>query len=304
MTDNAAGDLLAVYREGATHTTNDGKVTLQKSVNAGATWGAKSYPYSPAAGHDYRDVSIVRTATDRLILNFFDEDAGGLPLGILTGISDDGGATWAALPAILTPYSASANRGATSGAILKHSSGALIMPVYGRNTGDTGDRWGVLRSTNNGASYGALVNVSAQNGDYNEATLIELPDGTIHAYVRQETSPGPIYRWTSTDAGVTWAGPTALGFNTNPGRPTAIIFGLGTTPPIILLYRKPGTSAAVYRVSLDLGATWGAEQTYSATVSVYAGGFTLRGGALVAIAQALEIGASQANIAFTLAALA
>lgn len=205
--------------------------------------------------------------------------------------SDDGGGTWS-VPALVTGYSGWT---ATSGAILQHSAGNLIMPIYGRDTGDTGDRAGVLISSNNGASWGVVRNITAQNGGYNEVTLIELPNASVDAYIRQEVTPSPVWKSNSTTVGVSWGALASCGFNTNPGRNTAVITAISKM--MILFYRQPATSRSAYRTSTDLGVTWGSEQIYTALVGVYAGGFSI-GNDLIGVGIAFENGANRADIYF------
>lgn len=301
---NTAGTILAVYREGASHISTDGKIALQSSSDGGYTWSAKSFIASPSASRDYRDPGICLTASGRLIVNFFEYD-GTNELGVFTVHSDDGGTTWSALSSRLTPYTDPTRAGGCAGAILQHSSGELIMPVYGFNSGDTSDRMGVLRSGDDGATWGSLVNVSAQNGNFNEASMVELPDTTVQIYVRQETNPGPIYRATSSNVGVSWSALGSLGFNGTPGRPAAIIYrtggSQGASPPIMLRYRST-TATSVYRFSTDLGATWGAETVYSGSPDEYAGGHFLVG-ELIATVAAVQVSGSRADVGFQMFAL-
>ena len=166
MVRNAGGALLAVYREGVSHISVDGKVALQTSTDDGLTWSAKTYLASPPPGRDHRDPSIVETSSGGLIVNFFEHD-GAKVTGLFTICSDDGGST-SASPDRVDGYGGWT---ATSGAILRHSAGPLIMPFYGRNSGDTADRAGALISTDDGVSRGRVVDHPrcrrpAQRGDH------------------------------------------------------------------------------------------------------------------------------------------
>lgn len=287
VTAISASNYIAVYRTGATHTSIDGRVVYQLSTDAGATWGAKTAILTPAGGRNYDDASVVKTRTGRLFVNTFQDDGTNF-YGINTAYSDNGGTSWAAGPT-LTPYDTVQ---ATSGACLQHSSGALIMPVYGKNSGDTDYRNGVQRSITDGLSFGGLITIGAQNSGYNEMTLIELPNGTIQAYVRNGAS---IYLSQSTDAGLTWSALAALSFTVAPGRPAAVV---GSPDPVItLFYRQVTTQKPAWRSSLDSGVTWGPEFVYSNSVSQYSGGYSL-GPSLFGLVTGLEVAAGDSRISF------
>ncbi len=182
--------------------------------------------------------------------------------------SDDNGATWTGPTnvGVYTSFSAS------SGAILQHSSGVLIRPNYGENSGDTLTRAAVQISSDDGVTWGANIYLTAANSNTNEITLVELVNGVVLAFVRVEgvTNGVAIKTSKSLNAGVSWSGLTNIGFNSYSSRPTGILFPAAEA--ILLLYRRANDAAAVYRLSNDNGATWSAEQVWSAGVLQYAGG--------------------------------
>lgn len=285
------GKLILVYREGADHVASLlGKVTIQTSSDGGATWSSKTYIASAAAGHDYRDPSIVSTRTGRLIVNFFDYNGTSI-LGIYTTHSDDGGATWSTPAVVTTSFSSYT---ATSGAILQHSSGRLIFPIYGQNSGDTADRFSVMTSDDDGATWSNKIDVTAANSAMNEASLVEFADNSIHAFIRND-SDGKVYTSSSTDKGATWSATSVVVATASPGRPTAIVVPISQA--VILFYRSATSTKAAYRYSFDYGATWSAEQIYSSSVYNYAGGIAIADN-LIAAAISLEINNTKSNIDF------
>jgi hypothetical protein len=156
---------------------------------------------------------------------------------------------------------------------------------------------GVLRSTDDGGSWGSLIDVTAQDGGYNEASLIELPDTSVAMFIRQDVTPSPIVRSGSADAGLSWSGISSLGFNTNPGLPAAILAPDGAS--ILLYYRQLGSSATVYRFSADSGASWSHEFGWSNSVYVYAGGYRLAAANdSVESVVAIELSATRADVLF------
>ena len=293
LTVDALGALVACYREGTAHISNDGKVTIQISTDGGATWGSKVYVQSPPAGHDYRDPGICTTSTGRMMINYFDAPGGTANTGVYTTYLDAPYTGSWSTPALQTLYT---QEQATSGPILQHSGGVLVLPVYGQNTGDSDDQMGVVRSLDNGVTWSALINVTAASGGYSEATLIELPNHTIRAFLRKNSpNPGPLYTSDSTDAGLTWSAVTALSFNVYPGRPAAVLVPVSQT--IVLFYRKWGSPYSFFRWSFDLGTTWSAETIYIGTPYMYASGVPLTDD-MVGFAVAIEVGSSQADVHF------
>jgi len=137
------------------------------------------------------------------------------------------------------------------------------MPVYGRNGVEASDQMGVIRSSDNGASWGSLVQVTGASANMNEATLIQVGGGNVRAYIREETDPAPIHTALSTDSGATWGAVSALSWNVRPKRPAAIRSQLSGT--IFLMYMQTGTSFPAYRYSIDNGASWSSEVAYSVT---------------------------------------
>ncbi len=290
------GKIWACYREGTAHINNGSKVVIQTSTDIGATWTAKTTLITGAAGHDVRDPSICCTATGRLIINYFEYVPLGSPQfpNLLSIYSDDNGASWSS-PDALSPFT---QENATSGGILQHSSGVLLWPIYGQNTGDTEDRAAVMRSSDNGDSWSSPIYLSAASGGYSEMTFVEFADGSISAFIRNNDSSGHgfIYRADSTDQGVTWTSLSSLGFAAFAGRPSALLFP--ETQALILWYRNiTSPFKAAYRYSFDLGVTWSAEVLYSNLQYEYGGGYAL-GPNLVGEVVALENGGSLSDVWF------
>ena len=260
------GSLIAVYRRGSSHVSAASSVVARTSADGGATWSARVAIQTAGTGHDYRDPSIVCTATGRLILTYFDyQISSGLGVAIATSYSDDNGATWSA-PATIAPFSADQ---VTSGAILQHSSGVLLLPVYG-GTG-TSDYAGVVRSTDDGATWGGLITVAGVGFD--EACMIELPDRSILCFLRYESTTAGLYTIRSADAGLTWSGGAGIGFSAWGGRPTAVL--VPVSQAIVLFYRSASAQQCAWRYSTDLGASWSAETIINTNQYVYAGATAL-----------------------------
>lgn len=271
------GALLAVFIHTATENAAPGIVRMLKSTDGGVTWGPSTDLVTTDASHTVGGVGIVSTQTGRLIVAYYTLTSGLSVVDLNTIYSDDGGATWSS-PASHTVYSGNT---ATAGTILQHSSGTLLWPVYGENSGDTADRCGVLISRDDGITWSSVINIAAASSGYTEMTLIELADRSVRAYIRNDSS-NLIYQATSSDVGATWTSITSTGIGAHPGLPVAIV--VPKSQAIILFYRSiTGPDNTVYRYSFDGGANWSSEQTYHASGYRYAGGIAI-GDDLVGVA--------------------
>lgn len=269
---------------------------LKTSTDNGANWSGETTLFTPPAGaHDYRDPVIARTATGRIILNYFDYQGGSPEVDDLyVTYSDDGGVTWAA-PFTVNRYS---NSTCGSGTILPHSTGPILMSIYGVQPTFPPNLIGLVRSLDNGATWGSLISMGAGATPSGETAFVELPDGTVRAYTRQDAvSPGPIYQADSTDVGLTWGSWTALPWNTIPGRPFVCRFP-DPSRSMVIWYRKTGTGGQVYRVSNNLGVTWGPETIVRNVSGMYSGGSMLTP-KIMGVAYATENTINNTQVDFT-----
>lgn len=265
------GDIVAVYRSGTNHLDAGGLIAVKTGTSGGAAWGVKSYiaTPSPPTSYDWRDPSVAATRTHRWLVNFFDYHVAVPEVmpPLWTMYSDNEGGVWSTP----TPTTLFSKYTATTAAALQHSSGALVMPVYGQDTGDTTDRFGVAISYDDSVTWPTLVKVTAANSSYTEASLIELPDHSIVAFIRNDVF-GDVSLSRSTDVGLTWSTLVAQGWTGIGGRPAAVT--IPSSNVVVCWYRAAGNHAA-YRISLDGTHTWGAEQTYDTKTYEYAGGVVL-----------------------------
>lgn len=269
------GVLWCVYRTADTHTSINGQIAVQKSTNGGPTWGAQTIiAPTPPAGHDWRDPCIVNTRTGKEIIAHMDYPSGGpYPEGPYVMTSTDGGGAFTST-ALLTLASGFTQSCAPM-RFLQHSTGPLVMSLYGQDTGDTDDRPAFTRSTDDAVTWGSVIRAGTASCGLSESGLIELADGSIHALLRSSTDPGSIWDIHSTDVGLTWSSPAALslGFSVTPGHPgTARMPVSGTT---VIFYRHTGGSATYWTYSEDDLATWAPGILFSSDTYVYAGGVPL-----------------------------
>ena len=246
-----------------------GKITYMTSDNFGGSWSARSYPTAAPVANWYKsEGSTVATTTGRIIKSYVYADTlDNTQTAMYYITSDNAGTSWSAetlLPAnfTLTRYS--------TGQGVQHTNGAIVLPVYGLDTADTNDftksRNGVFRSTDNGATW-TFIRISTAGTGLTEASILQLPNGNLRAYIRQEGVSSGVNLSTSdsTNAGLTWSAPTALtAFLAYPGGPCPVL--IAGTQTMVMFYRQPTTGYAAYRISYDTGSTWTSETLHDSIV--------------------------------------
>jgi hypothetical protein len=271
----------------------DNRGSIVTSDDDGATWSA-TVDLTPApVGGVSRSASagVLGLASGRVVYVYWTEtNSAGLPGVMHVRRSDDDGETWDTASA-LGGYSESTAAGSQS--LFETSAGTLLCTVFGRNTGDTTYRAGVMRSTDDGDTWSGPAAVGAANSGLNEASIVQRSGGTLDAFARSEaTNPGQVWHSTSTDDGATWSTPAALPFMCARGMPTAVILSSGR---LVLFYRQPSTESSVYRWSDDNGALWSEERTLNTLPSEYVGAVALGTGAVLASAVDAAVGQDSAN---------
>lgn len=117
--------------------------------------------------------------------------------------SDNNGLTWSSMRLLNTLKSDSEKlliTGPGVGIQLQNGAyeGRLVVPVYSvTNAG-----FGVIYSDNGGDTWSYAAADTSSDGSTAEAQIVELPDGSIRAFIR--TSNGYIVERTSIDGGCTW----------------------------------------------------------------------------------------------------
>ncbi|TDC83385.1 exo-alpha-sialidase [Actinomadura sp. 7K507] len=221
------GSLVAVAREGAGHTGQDGRLLVLNSDDRGRTWSSPAVVHDSA--YDDRDPMITQLESGRLLLSWFQIDYSVTPpepMGTFVRHSDDGGATWSEPVTVQTSMSGESDIvdtyelgwAASHGQIKELPSGELIVPLYGTVPDDRWQRATVVRSLDGGESWRADTEsliASARNTHYQEPVLTVLPDGTVHALLRIGTAASTMgavrsqESW-SHDGGRTWTPPAEI----------------------------------------------------------------------------------------------
>lgn len=160
----------------------------------------------------------------------------------------------------------------TSAKMIELADGTLMLPLYGRDSGDSYDSISVVFSTDHGATWGGAVRVIDGQTDgrsYNECCPILFPNGDITIFARTESSPYGMHRFTSTDNGATWTHDTVVLSDMGPGRPTVVRSTAGGGGPLLCHYRRTSSLHAGAATSYDDGATWTYYGSPSDTSNLY-----------------------------------
>jgi sialidase-1 len=262
------GTLLAVCdarvdREG--DPPNNVDQVLRQSVDQGKTWSALrtilDFPNKEGAG----DPQLVQDPKTERIFLFYGYCPGrnelidapimlGRHLSLQFIYSDDEGNHWS-LP-VVAEYGLKQNGwhslwpGPGRGTVLKN--GTLVVPVSGYDTENIFSHF--LYSSDHGQSW----NISGRIGvGINEATLVELADGTLLVNARNDTKKRAIV--TSTDQGATWS---EIFYHPDLIEPTcqASLIKAKWKKKDVLIFSNPNDLVKrqnlTVKISFDEGTTW------------------------------------------------
>ena len=260
------GNLMGVFRGGAPHVGIGGRLDTVTSTDKGHTW---SKPKTVIDGpEDDRNPAFGQLRNGDLILAFSvlrGYDATGLHLAakkrsdrLIDGVylmrSANGGETWSK-PERSEPIHELQKGGASIssfGKLVQLKDGTVLMSVYCEFWDGRGNRTFVVRSHDNGKTWG---DISLVGQDVNETALLGLPDGGLLAALRSVTT-GHLSTSLSQDAGHTWSAPILL--TKDMEHPADLI--LLKNGDVLLTYgvrNAPFGVAAV--LSHDGGKTWDME---------------------------------------------
>ncbi|RIQ26250.1 exo-alpha-sialidase [Jiangella rhizosphaerae] len=223
----ADGSVVAVAREGAGHTGQDGRLLMMTSDDGGSTWSAPEVVFD--SPYDDRDPMITQLSSGRLLLSWFQNNYAVTPpepMGTFVAHSDDGGETWSAPVAVQSMLSGESDIvdtyelgwNASHGQIKELPGGDLVVPLYGTVPDDKWQKATVVRSSDGGETWSASTEsliASATGTHYQEPVLTVLPGGVVHALLRigaGASTMGALYSqesW-SYDGGRTWTAPAEI----------------------------------------------------------------------------------------------
>lgn len=284
------GQLLLVYRRGATHVDDTGRIMKQLGTADGRTWSPPEVLYDTPSVDD-RDPSVMTTAKGDVLVDWFQYVQTSTSAGTLTTHevfalrSTDGGKTFAPAGQITSgkmsvPGATKSADGlwvdaegkpvivaAASSAIVEVGS-KLLLPTYGGNALATSalgiqspaSRISLYESADGATFVERLINPDADKDVWlQEPALLPLPDRWLmHARSAKGASPGnpgKMLQAVSTDEGKTWSAWEPFPFVGHAPELLALSDG-----PIVSAFRELDDAFTHEWVSLvtsiDGGRTW------------------------------------------------
>jgi BNR repeat protein len=279
LTRAANGDLLVSFCT-RFDCLSGGEGYLLRSSDEGRTWSSPTLilrPRHPAGCINLsvglttlRNGTVLYPCCEARITRKWDQHEADL----LILRSEDHGDTWT----VPEPIRVGVKEPFAYGRIVELSSGVLLCPIWGKQTGDEPWRSGLVRSSDGGRTWGEHVTIAYDAeaapllgpttpaeihcAGFNETSLLELPDGRILALLRQQGVQGrrrDLYHAISSDGGRNWSPPRCL-----PLWGTSPSLHLTSSGDLLLGYRNhlgnpqgltsPGVGLSF--LSVDDGETW------------------------------------------------
>lgn len=254
-------------------------IVLKRSFDNGRTWGPMQTVVASVGGQSWGNPTpVVDRVTGRVLLTYVLNVS-----QVFVVESADDGATWG------TPREITSSVKVTDGPDwwgfyatgpshgIQTQSGRLVIPAYHRvNTFSTGQAsWShVFFSDDHGATWqlGGTVPTSQTN----EATLVELRDGTLYMTMRARTAPAQRWITTSVDGGLTWAPAVRDPELTESALAASVVrlttAAVGDDEPLVFANAAytAGRERMTVRLSLDETETWSPSKIVSWGRSAYA----------------------------------
>jgi len=247
------GSLVCVYRESLVHGRWPfSKIVRQISRDGGRNWGQKSV-VAEISNSDkeggWNTPRLLHLGGQRLLM-VCDwgpprENETTPNSETYSWHSEDGGESWGA-------SADTGIKGVICPTLFETKSGKILLAACGAEDSVWSvDLWS---STDQGASWEGPVRISSSPElELNECTLVQLDDGTLICYMREDKEQRCAYKSISTDEGQTWGGPYPTNILVCVGRPDArvlrsgevvIFYGMGWAPRLLVLHAESQQSAA------------------------------------------------------------
>lgn len=202
LVQSLSNKIFMIYREGAGHVSNDGKIVMRSSTDGGKTFSSRTIIHQEVAGIDCRNIAGGVTASGRIII-FFLKQNNSVPTFYSQGImySDDDAVTWSTYAP--QTYPAGSSGGSPYGNMITIAGGRVAIPYY--SVLSDGSFATYLKfSDDNGSTWGGdvLVGSDLTNG-FNEASYAYL-DGGVIVCVSRKKDTLLLRQFISLDNGQTW----------------------------------------------------------------------------------------------------
>ena len=261
------GRLVAVWWAGTAHATPGGVWKYSVSADQGRTWSSATTIDTSSAPIGALDVEVLALRNGTLLLTGTEYFGSTSTYRTVTkaGIVDNNGViTWSA-DRVVSGSTFTSSVGITAtGKALELPDGGILLPIYGKNTGDAYMSVAVLRSTDGGVTWGSQVTIAStpSTKDYTEAGIARFPNGRLVAIMRHDQDLRGYDESHSTDNGATWSAPTTvINLGAQPGKPALAVLGSGS---LFMFTRIGGGNNTAYATSYDYGVTWTSFTTIAA----------------------------------------
>jgi len=212
------GELLCMYRKGASHLSSSDAVYTRKSIDRGLTWSSPQV-FHQISGKAVRNHTLAKTPNGRLIAFSRSGAVSGNSMtteNIWKYISDDNGQTWT-----ITPFTQSNNF--ISFGVMINTANGLMQTFYNTNY------IFALFSTDNGETWGnqtTIWNTPMSSAHLSEPQAIAIDGNRIVVIMRDNLHHGRIWFSKSSNGGTTWTTPANALFSSQvsgEAAPSALI---------------------------------------------------------------------------------
>lgn len=246
------GNLIIAYEGGTYGQHNTGIIYGKTSPDYGQTWSSEFTIFQNTSGSGAEQFGITSLESGRILVplcfaNSSNQDR--LLDNVYLIHSDDFGVTWSS-PSRVTDSTFTDNS-IPSGKMVQLNNGTILMPVEGKDTGDSYYSCRILQSSDDGDTWGNEIVLVSGTRDYFETCLLQLYNGEVIAFSRTaEEASSNTYITKSLDNGSTWNTPSIC--FPAIGMPNTIHLSSG----ILVSTPRLSSYQMGVEVSLDNGSTW------------------------------------------------